>query len=423
MLKDKINIIKYDNDNNEYNYFIYKNIQVLTISTKDNIMSDRDDENIMSDKDNNNNHTINHTTTNNNHTTTNNTNDNKDISASCVLIVSMGGHSDPNHIPGLAHFLEHMLFMGTKKYKSVNAFDNYLAMNNGYSNAYTSTDTTCYYFKIDSDGLCDNLDLDGGLDGNNRGDLDGSNDLDDNNNQNNNINNTNHNNHTTTTNTNNHQTTTTKHTKSKLKNALDMFAQFFINPLFNKKYINKEILAVDSEFKNRYNNDNIRIERIENIILGGIESKFTTGNKYTLRYNEDYNDNEDECYSDSGSDSGDDIDIINKDTNNTNTNINIRKELIKLFKKYSKSNIVVVLQGNYSTKILKEYIEDSFKDIKHNNNGNDECYDDNDDITSNHINHTKNMNDNLTLSNPRTFFNNHINNINTNNININTNTN
>lgn len=32
------------------------------------------------------------------------------------LSVGVGHMSDPDHIPGLAHFLEHMLFLGTEKY-------------------------------------------------------------------------------------------------------------------------------------------------------------------------------------------------------------------------------------------------------------------------------------------------------------------
>ena len=37
--------------------------------------------------------------------------------------VGVGSFSDPNEFPGLAHFLEHMLFMGTKKYPDENHFE------------------------------------------------------------------------------------------------------------------------------------------------------------------------------------------------------------------------------------------------------------------------------------------------------------
>jgi secreted Zn-dependent insulinase-like peptidase len=42
--------------------------------------------------------------------------------AACSVQVSVGHFSDPDELPGLAHFLEHMLFMGTSKYPCVAAF-------------------------------------------------------------------------------------------------------------------------------------------------------------------------------------------------------------------------------------------------------------------------------------------------------------
>jgi insulysin len=39
--------------------------------------------------------------------------------AACSVQVSVGHFSDPEELPGLAHFLEHMLFMGTKKHPCV----------------------------------------------------------------------------------------------------------------------------------------------------------------------------------------------------------------------------------------------------------------------------------------------------------------
>jgi insulysin len=56
--------------------------------------------------------------------------------------------SDPKDLPGLAHFCEHMLFLGTIKYPEENDFDKYLAENGGWSNAYTARDHTNYYFDV-----------------------------------------------------------------------------------------------------------------------------------------------------------------------------------------------------------------------------------------------------------------------------------
>jgi Insulinase (Peptidase family M16) len=40
-------------------------------------------------------------------------------------------------VPGIAHFCEHMLFIGTSKYPTENAYDQYLSTHGGSSNAFT----------------------------------------------------------------------------------------------------------------------------------------------------------------------------------------------------------------------------------------------------------------------------------------------
>lgn len=49
-----------------------------------------------------------------------------DRMAAASLSVNVGSFSDPPDLPGLAHFLEHMVFMGSSKYPEENAFDEYL---------------------------------------------------------------------------------------------------------------------------------------------------------------------------------------------------------------------------------------------------------------------------------------------------------
>eukprot|EP01031_Cornospumella_fuschlensis_P034321 gene34321-41536_t len=68
-------------------------------------------------------------------------------SAACCD-VHVGSLSDPAEAQGLAHFLEHMLFMGTEKYPTENAYSAYLNNHGGSSNAYTSTENTVYYFDV-----------------------------------------------------------------------------------------------------------------------------------------------------------------------------------------------------------------------------------------------------------------------------------
>ena len=67
--------------------------------------------------------------------------------AAAAVDVRVGYFSDPPHIAGLAHFLEHMLFMGTDKYPSETDFDNYLSANAGSSNAFTDGQSTNFHFE------------------------------------------------------------------------------------------------------------------------------------------------------------------------------------------------------------------------------------------------------------------------------------
>jgi hypothetical protein len=53
------------------------------------------------------------------------------------MAVGVGSFTDPAEMPGLAHYLEHMLFMGSDKYPKENEYDTYLNNHGGSSNAYT----------------------------------------------------------------------------------------------------------------------------------------------------------------------------------------------------------------------------------------------------------------------------------------------
>ncbi len=68
--------------------------------------------------------------------------------SSAALAVGVGSLSDPPDRQGLAHFLEHMLFLGTEKYPDVSDYGNYLRSNGGYNNAYTAGDHTNFHFEI-----------------------------------------------------------------------------------------------------------------------------------------------------------------------------------------------------------------------------------------------------------------------------------
>ena len=64
--------------------------------------------------------------------------------ASVSITVNAGCFNDPKDRPGLAHFLEHMIFMGSEKYPDENEFNKLLTSNGGYSNAYTENEFTNY---------------------------------------------------------------------------------------------------------------------------------------------------------------------------------------------------------------------------------------------------------------------------------------
>ena len=60
----------------------------------------------------------------------------------------MGSLSDPETVPGLAHFCEHMLFLGSEKYKDEEAFNKLIDENNGWWNAYTDLTETNFHFEV-----------------------------------------------------------------------------------------------------------------------------------------------------------------------------------------------------------------------------------------------------------------------------------
>ncbi|MFC1746510.1 insulinase family protein [Candidatus Riflebacteria bacterium] len=148
-------------------------------------------------------------------------NDIKVHRSAAALSVGAGSMADPGETSGLAHYLEHMLFMGTKKYPRVEDYKEYLSKNSGYSNAYTAMDETNYFFEVSHKAF---------------------------------------------------------------EGALDRFSQFFIAPLFNRKYVDKERHAVDSEHQKNLKHDYWRMRQI----IRGLSpadhpaSYFSTGDINTL---------------------------------------------------------------------------------------------------------------------------------------------
>lgn len=116
--------------------------------------------------------------------------------AAASLDVRVGSRQDPAEWEGLAHFLEHMLFLGTEAYPEPGEYQAFIAANGGSHNAYTAFEHTNYFFDIEP---------------------------------------------------------------AQLAAALDRFSAFFKSPLFNPEYVSREVNAVHSEYRARINNDRRRV--------------------------------------------------------------------------------------------------------------------------------------------------------------------
>ena len=115
--------------------------------------------------------------------------------AAASLDVHVGSASNPRERAGLAHFLEHMLFLGTDKYPDSGEYARFISEHGGNRNAYTAFEHTNYFFDVDP---------------------------------------------------------------SHLEPALDRFAQFFISPRFDKEYVDREVNAVEAEYQLGLNSDGRR---------------------------------------------------------------------------------------------------------------------------------------------------------------------
>ncbi|ETW00084.1 hypothetical protein H310_07510 [Aphanomyces invadans] len=141
--------------------------------------------------------------------------------SAAAMDVRVGHQSDPDNLLGLAHFLEHMLFMGTKKYPDENSYSQFLSAHGGSSNAYTSGTDTNYYFDV---------------------------------------------------------------RPPYFEEALDRFAQFFIAPLFTPGATEREMNAVNSENNKNLQSDPWRVDQIVKHTSSRRHPfhKFGTGNLVTL---------------------------------------------------------------------------------------------------------------------------------------------
>uniref|UniRef100_A0A8C5U079 Nardilysin convertase n=1 Tax=Malurus cyaneus samueli TaxID=2593467 RepID=A0A8C5U079_9PASS len=143
--------------------------------------------------------------------------------SAAALCVAVGSFSDPEDLPGLAHFLEHMVFMGSLKYPDENGFDAFLKKHGGGDNASTDCERTVFQFDVQ---------------------------------------------------------------RKYFKEALDRWAQFFIHPLMIRDAIDREVEAVDSEYQLARPSDANRKEMLFGSLArpGHPMKKFFWGNADTLKH-------------------------------------------------------------------------------------------------------------------------------------------
>ncbi|XP_006879735.1 PREDICTED: nardilysin isoform X2 [Elephantulus edwardii] len=143
--------------------------------------------------------------------------------SAAALCVGVGSFADPDDLPGLAHFLEHMVFMGSMKYPDENGFDAFLKKHGGSDNASTDCERTVFQFDVQ---------------------------------------------------------------RKYFKEALDRWAQFFIHPLMIRDAIDREVEAVDSEYQLARPSDANRKEMLFGSLArpGHPMGKFFWGNAETLKH-------------------------------------------------------------------------------------------------------------------------------------------
>ena len=140
--------------------------------------------------------------------------------SAAALSVGLGAAADPDDYPGMAHYLEHMLFMGSAQYPDPDGFMAFTAEHGGMSNAYTGLDITNYMMTVENDAFPE---------------------------------------------------------------GLDRFSSFFTDPLLDPTYIDKEKNAVNAEWSMRREQD-FRIEyRLARKLLGAHPAnRFQSGNLESL---------------------------------------------------------------------------------------------------------------------------------------------
>ena len=81
-----------------------------------------------------------------------------EISATAMTI-NVGYYNDPFETQGLAHFLEHMLFMGTSQNEEDNYFHEFINESGGFTNAHTMEELTSFYYEVLNEHFLKSLEI------------------------------------------------------------------------------------------------------------------------------------------------------------------------------------------------------------------------------------------------------------------------
>src|SRR6516162_4733151 len=79
-------------------------------------------------------------------------------SVSLGLWVGVGGRYEPAELNGVCHFIEHLLFKGTKR-RTARQISQDVEGIGGYLNAFTSEELTCYHSKARHDRFAELFDV------------------------------------------------------------------------------------------------------------------------------------------------------------------------------------------------------------------------------------------------------------------------
>ncbi|HBT30286.1 MAG TPA: pitrilysin, partial [Erwinia persicina] len=70
-----------------------------------------------------------------------------------ALTLPVGSLENPTEQPGLAHYLEHMVLMGSKRYPQPDNLAEFLKKHGGSHNASTASYRTAFYLEVENDAL------------------------------------------------------------------------------------------------------------------------------------------------------------------------------------------------------------------------------------------------------------------------------